>query len=93
MSWFVYVIRIEPSIDRDRFARRLIAQGIDVRPYFLPIHLQPYLAEQFGYRSGDFPITEDLGNRGLALPFSTVMTKEQVLHVCEGIQKTLIDER
>jgi len=89
MSWFVYVIRLDPSINRDEFARKLIANDIPVRPYFLPIHLQPYIADQFGYRSGDFPVTEDLGERGLALPFSSVMSKEQVIRVCEGIRKSL----
>ncbi|MHB8807103.1 MAG: DegT/DnrJ/EryC1/StrS family aminotransferase [Anaerolineaceae bacterium] len=89
MSWFVYVIRVKASIDRDAFAKRMIENGVDVRPYFLPIHLQPFIAKQFGYQPGDFPITEDLGNRGLALPFSSVMTKEEVLRVCEGIQKSL----
>lgn len=89
MSWFVYVIRVKASIDRDAFAKRLIKNGIDVRPYFLPIHLQPYIANQFGYQPGDFPITEDLGNRGLALPFSSVITEEEVLRVCEGIRKSL----
>ncbi|HOJ01990.1 MAG TPA: DegT/DnrJ/EryC1/StrS family aminotransferase [Anaerolineaceae bacterium] len=89
MSWFVYVIRVSGSMDRDAFAKRLIQNGIDVRPYFLPIHLQPYIADQFGYRPGDFPVTEDLGNRGLALPFSSVMTEEEVLQVCEGIRRSL----
>lgn len=89
MSWFVYVIRVSGSMDRDAFAKRLIQNGIDVRPYFLPIHLQPYIADQFGYKPGDFPVTEDLGNRGLALPFSSVMTEEEVLQVCEGIRRSL----
>jgi len=26
--------------------------GIPARPYFLPIHLQPYMVERFGYQSG-----------------------------------------
>jgi len=89
MSWFVYVIRVKPPLHRDEFAKRLIRNGIPVRPYFLPIHLQPYLMDQFGYREGDFPVTEDLGKRGLALPFSSVMKEEDVLRVCEGIRKSL----
>ena len=60
-----------------------------VRPYFLPIHLQPYMVERFGYRAGDFPVTEDLGRRGLALPFSGVMTEEQVEFVCQTIHSEL----
>jgi len=89
MSWFVYVVRFNPLIDRDSLAKRLEARGIPVRPYFLPIHLQPYMVERFGYRAGDFPVTEDLGRRGLALPFSSVMTEDQVDLVCRSLQAEL----
>ena len=89
MSWFVYVIRLSRDIDRDQTAEKLIAAGIPVRPYFLPIHLQPYIAQQFGYQQGDFPATEDLGKRSLAIPFSGIMTEKQVDIVCEVIKDTL----
>ncbi|MGQ9833844.1 MAG: DegT/DnrJ/EryC1/StrS family aminotransferase [Candidatus Villigracilaceae bacterium] len=91
MSWFVYVIRLDPKISRDKVAKRLEQRGIPVRPYFLPIHLQPYMVERFGWQEGDFPVTEDLGRRGLALPFSGVMTQEQVEIVCQNLQQTLTE--
>ena len=89
VSWFVYVIRVAPGIDRQALAERLAERGIPVRPYFLPIHLQPYMVERFGYQPGDFPVTEDLGARGLALPFSGVMSAEQVGLVCQALRETL----
>jgi dTDP-4-amino-4,6-dideoxygalactose transaminase len=89
VSWFVYVVRFLPGVDRDGLARRLAERGIPARPYFLPIHLQPYMVERFGYRPGDFPVTEDLGRRGLALPFSGVMTEAQVERVCRELQGLL----
>lgn len=89
VSWFVYVIRIKPGLDRDRLAAKLTEHRIPVRPYFLPIHLQPYVAKQFGYREGDFPVTEDLGRRGLALPFSGTMTEAQVDQVCQVLRQCL----
>jgi len=82
MSWFVYVIRFEKGINRDLVAKKLGEKGVPARPYFLPIHLQPYMVSRFGYQVGDFPITEDLGRRSLAIPFSGVMTEEQVDYVC-----------
>lgn len=90
-SWFVYVIRFDRKLNRDEIAKQLDARGIPVRPYFLPIHLQPYMAERFGWRAGDFPVTEDLGRRGLAIPFSGVMTEEQVNMVCETIRAVLAE--
>ena len=89
MSWFVYVVRFDHKVDRGELAKRLEARGVAVRPYFLPIHLQPYMQERFGYQGGDFPVTEDLGRRGLALPFSGVMTEEQVDAVCIALRAEL----
>ena len=89
VSWFVYVIRLNKELDREATADAMKQMGIPVRPYFLPIHLQPYMVERFGYRRGDFPVTEDLGDRGLALPFSGIMSEEQVDTVC----KVLIQSR
>jgi perosamine synthetase len=88
-SWFVYVVRFNPAINRYKVASQLEQAGIPVRPYFLPIHLQPYMVERFGYQPGDFPITEDLGQRGLALPFSGVMREDQVDQVCRSLHKVL----
>jgi perosamine synthetase len=89
MSWFVYVIRLHKGKDRASVAARLAERGIPVRPYFLPIHLQPYMVERFGYRKGDFPVTEDLGERGLAIPFSGVMREDEVNLVCAELRSAL----
>mgnify|MGYP002633532285 CR=1 FL=1 len=92
MSWFVYVVRFDATIDRDALAQKLIARGVPVRPYFAPIHLQPYMVSKFGYQPGDFPITEDLGNRGLALPFSGVMSEALVEQVSQTIAEALLEK-
>jgi len=89
MSWFVYVVKFAKDIDRDILAQALTERGIPVRPYFSPIHLQPYMVERFGYQPGDFPATEDLGGRGLAIPFSSVMTEAMVEEVCQEIRQAL----
>jgi dTDP-4-amino-4,6-dideoxygalactose transaminase len=89
MSWFVYVVKLAKGIDRRAVASALEARGIPVRPYFAPIHLQPFMVERFGYRPGDFPVTEDLGLRGLAIPFSSVMTENMVEQVCQAIHAVL----
>ena len=88
-SWFVFVVRFSAEIDRERVARKLDEAGIPARPYFLPVHLQPYMIEKFGFQPGDFPITEDLGQRGLALPFSGVMSEAQVEIVCQELAEVM----
>jgi dTDP-4-amino-4,6-dideoxygalactose transaminase len=89
LSWFVFVIHLAAGYDRDEVIYQLGEQGIPARPYFSPIHLQPYMVERFDYRPGDYPICEDLGRRGLALPFSGVMTQAAVQRVCGALKKVL----
>ena len=89
VSWFVYVVRLAEGLDRTEIAGKLADYGIPSRPYFSPIHLQPYMVEKFGYQQGDYPVTEMLGERNMAIPFSGAMTYEQVAQVCKGLWDVL----
>jgi dTDP-4-amino-4,6-dideoxygalactose transaminase len=89
MGWFVYVIRLKSVMVRDEVLGKLARRGIPSRPYFAPIHLQRYFVERFGYEPGDFPVVEDLGTRGLALPFSGIMNESEVGIVCDALRQIL----
>jgi perosamine synthetase len=86
MSWFVYVIRLDPAIDRNRVMETLTASGVPSRPYFVPIHMQPLYRERFGFGPGDFPVTERVAAGTLAIPFFTEMTEDQIEYVCEALE-------
>lgn len=92
VSWFVFVVRLndlfEPG-DRDSVMQELRAQGIGCNNYFPPIHLQPYMQEQFGYGAGAFPISEYISSRTLALPFFTRLGTKHINHVCQSLEKIL----
>ena len=89
MSWFVYVVRITAEIGRNQVMEKLQSVGIPSRSYFTPIHLQPFYQEKFGYQSGDYPVTETAGDQCLALPFSSVMSEDEVEFVCNAIMSIL----
>ena len=92
MSWFVFVIRLNDLFapdDRDAVMHVLREQGIGCNNYFPPIHLQPYMEAQFGFRAGDFPVCEYVSTRTLALPFFSRMTAQQVERVCDVLERCL----
>ena len=68
---------------------KLADYGIPSRPYFSPIHLQPYMVDKFGYQRGDYPVTEMMGDRNMAIPFSGSMTNDQIDQVCKGLWDVL----
>ena len=83
-SWFVYVIRLADRFtraDRDAVLAALRAEDIGCNNYFVPIHTQPYVSELLGTTEGDFPLTETLAARTIALPFFANLTESQVARV------------
>lgn len=89
ISWFVYVVRLAPGIDRDRVLTYLQERGVDCRPYFPPLHLQPFYREIFGYKEGDYPHTECAASLTLALPFFNNLTEQQLDYVVEILDEAI----
>ncbi len=87
MSWFVYVILLDPHIPRDRLLSFLQKKGVGCREYFRPIHLQPLYQKMFGYRPGTFPVTESIAARTIALPFHSQLTSEEQEYVVDCVQQ------
>jgi len=88
-SWFVYVVRLAPGIDRNGVMARLAAEGVASKPYLPSIHLQPYYRERFGYREGTLPVSEDASARSLALPFHARLPAEDQERVVDALRRAL----
>jgi perosamine synthetase len=93
VSWFVYVIRLDKRrfsrTDRDKALQMLKERGIDCRDYFSPIHLQPFYVEMFGYKKGSFPITEEVSNLTIALPFYNNLAEKEIEHVSRTLEEII----
>lgn len=88
-SWFVFVVRLDEAINRDRIIACLEARGIPSRAYFSPIHLQPYFRKKYGYRPGDFPVAERIAGSTLALPFHANLPAEAITIVAEALRDAI----
>ncbi len=85
VDWFVYVVRLAEAVDRDRMISQLAEQGVPGRPYFSPIHLQPFYRQRFGFAEGDFPVTERVARSTVALPFSSRLPDGDIERVVAAI--------
>lgn len=89
MSWFVYVITLDRGINRGRVLEQLRAAGIGCRNYFAPIHLQPFYREQFGFEKGMLPVTEDISDRTIALPFFNNLKEDDQKYVAQYLDQAV----
>ena len=92
ISWFVFVVRLADAfnrLQRDGILQSMQQNGIQASNYFPPVHLQSFIAEQFDHKKGDFPITESVSERTIALPFHNNLSEDDVEVVCRTLKDIL----
>jgi dTDP-4-amino-4,6-dideoxygalactose transaminase len=84
----LFTIWVDPA-KRDATLARIQALGVSVAVNFRAIHLLSYYRERFGFRGGEFPVAENIGNRTITLPLYPRLTDEQVSYVIDSVAKSL----
>lgn len=80
-----YTVKLEDGIDRDGLVNYLASFEIPSMIYYpVPNHLQKAYS-YYGYKSGDFPVTEDLCSRVVSLPIHSEMSSEQQEYIIEKV--------
>lgn len=76
------IVEDEYGISRDELIKILAENQIESRPFFIPVHeMPPYI----NCKQGDLTVTEELKKKGLNLPSSVGIKKEEIEKVCEVI--------
>jgi dTDP-4-amino-4,6-dideoxygalactose transaminase len=86
-----------PLIDIDRIGRTrdwvleaMTAENIGVGVHYLPIHSHPYYRKMFGWRKGDYPNAEWIGERTVSLPISPSISDEEMNSIISAFRKVLL---
>jgi perosamine synthetase len=88
-SWFVYVIALDPSVERAHVIDELRARGVATAEYVPCVHLQSYMRERYGFAEGLCPVAEEVSARTLALPFHTRIDPGDQEYVVETLTAAL----
>jgi dTDP-4-amino-4,6-dideoxygalactose transaminase len=74
---------------RDHLLRALQNKGIMAGIHYpIPLHLQPAF-QHLGYRTGDFPISEQLASNCLSLPLCPELTDDEARRVAHVVREYL----
>jgi dTDP-4-amino-4,6-dideoxygalactose transaminase len=83
--YHLYVIRSER---RDDLQKILAEKGVGTLIHYpIPVHLQKAYAK-LRFKTGDFPIAEELANTCLSLPMWPGISFEEVKYICDVIKKS-----
>ena len=85
-TWFVYAVLLK-NADQNRVISQLAKEGISTKPYLPSIHLFTFYKKLFGYKEGDFPISENVSNKAVALPFYIGLKESDIKYICDKLIK------
>ncbi|MBO4267584.1 MAG: DegT/DnrJ/EryC1/StrS family aminotransferase [Lachnospiraceae bacterium] len=82
-TWYQFIVRTQ---DQEGFREYLkdkdIATDISWR---VPPYLQPCMTERFGFKEGDYPVTEDLCAHIVTLPMMEYMDDDEITKVIDAV--------
>jgi perosamine synthetase len=87
-SWHLFPIKLRLDrleIDRNEFIEKLKELGIGCSVHWRPLHLHPYYAQMFGWRSDDLPVSSEVWKRLVSLPIFPGMLDVEVRYVARSV--------
>ena len=83
--YHLYVIRAKKRDElREHLKKKGVATGVH---YPLPIPMQPVYVQMYGFKAGEYPVSEQASKQCLSLPMYPFLSKDEVAFVCEGIEE------
>ena len=87
-AWHLYAIRLNLNrlkIDRSRFIEELKNRNIGTSVHFIPLHIQPYYRDKYGYAPEDYPVAYAEFQRMISLPLNLRLSDEDLDDVIEAV--------
>lgn len=75
------------GLDAQEAMKRLSEKGIQTRPFFYPMHIQPVFEEFPWFRKESMPVSENISKYGFYLPSGLTLTEEQIMKVVNCLRE------
>lgn len=88
VAWHLYVLQIDFDAvgkTRAQVMAELRQRGIGTQVHYIPVHLQPYYRQKYGYAAGKCPVAEAYYQRCLSLPLFPAMTDADVERIIRAV--------
>jgi perosamine synthetase len=86
---YAIVLADDLAMDGEAVIKKMRAEGIDTRAFFLGLHEQPALHDLGLFENESYPVTERIAQKGLYLPSGLLLTEAQQDRITETLKKVL----
>ena len=86
-NFHLYVLQIRENEKFDRYDLFKYLQSINYSPmvHYIPVHLLGYYRKRYGYKRGDFPISEQYYERAISIPLYPSLSDAEIEKVVKDI--------
>jgi UDP-4-amino-4,6-dideoxy-N-acetyl-beta-L-altrosamine transaminase len=91
-SWHLYTVQIDFSAlgkMRTEVMKSLRERGVGSQVLYVPVYLQPWYRQTFGYAPGKCPVAEEFYARALSLPLYPSMSDADVASVIGAVKEVV----
>ncbi len=91
-AYHLYPLQIkfdELNVSKKIFFSKMKEKNILLQVHYVPVHLQPFYKNNFGFKHGDFPIAEKFYERELSIPMYPALLNEDLGYITRSIIETL----
>tara|TARA_B100001057_G_scaffold499735_1_gene611515 strand:+ start:10166 stop:10858 length:693 start_codon:yes stop_codon:yes gene_type:complete len=85
---YVLKLRLKNLKSYSKIFNYILSKGLDINLHYLPVHLHP-LYKKYGFKKGDFPISESYAKRSISIPLFYKMKKIELKKVISVIISTI----
>ncbi|MDD3119044.1 MAG: DegT/DnrJ/EryC1/StrS family aminotransferase [Victivallales bacterium] len=86
---WMFCLTVDPAgfgHTRDELMRHLAENGVETRPFFIPLHTLPPFRQESARRGELLPVTDRLGTTGFNLPTHSQLTADDIGYICRLIK-------
>ncbi len=84
-TFWMYGVLLKNGITADEIMKKLYERGIQTRPFFYPLHLQPAFERFSWFKRENLSISEYLGKYGFYLPSGLTLDEEKIRFAAESL--------
>lgn len=89
-AYHLYPLQVkfeEIKLNKSKFFRNLKKENILLQVHYIPVHLQPFYRETYGFKNGDFPISETFYQNEVSIPMFPSLTDDEIKLVANKIKR------
>jgi UDP-4-amino-4,6-dideoxy-N-acetyl-beta-L-altrosamine transaminase len=88
-NFHLYILQVKENSRFDRYDLFTHLQSKNYAPmvHYIPVHLLGYYRKRYGYKRGDFPVSENFYDRAISIPLYPSLTDAEVEKVVTDITK------